>query len=317
MASLTYDSINATTRTRFIPALRDQIFQQNYLFWKLLKGADMGAARDGGTKVLEPLEYAKNTYIGAYAAGAQLTYGAVATFTAAEFNWCRYRGTSYIEGLEELEYRGAARVIDFMAAKMKNTAQAMADDMATDMFSDGTGDANGFVGLAAMIDDGTNIGAYGGITPRSTYVWWKSYYADKGAGAFALTNWRALITGTRVNNEQPTLLVTTQAELDAYENILLGATPTFSLTTMTQMTELDGGFKAYLFRGIPMIWDSHMSANRIYALNTNYIHFRVIQDFTSKGWQRPVDYDVLVHHTLWKGALTGSGCRFQGQLRHT
>jgi hypothetical protein len=176
MASLTYDSLNATTRTRFIPALRDQIFQQNYLFWKLLKGADMGGARDGGTKVLEPLEYAKNTYIGAYAAGAQLTYGSVATFTAAEFNWCRYRGTSYVEGLEELENRGAARVIDFMAAKMKNTAQAMADDMATDMFSDGTGDANGFVGLAAMVDDGTTIGSYGGITPRSTYNAMDVYY---------------------------------------------------------------------------------------------------------------------------------------------
>lgn len=97
----------------------------------------------------------------------------------------------------------------------------------------------------------------------------------------------------------------------------MGATPTFSLTTMTQMTVLDGGFKAYTYRGIPMIWDSHMSANRVYALNLNYIHFRTLQDFVSKGWQRPVDYDLLVNHTLWKGALTGSGCRFQGQLRHT
>lgn len=194
MAALTYDSLNATTRTRFIPALRDQIYAQNYLFWKLLKNQDMGAAKDGGMKVLEPLEYAKNTYVGAYAAGAQLTYGAVATFTAAEFDWKRYRGTSYVDGLDELENRGAARVIDYVAAKMKNTAEALADDMATDMFSDGTGDANGFVGLAAICDDGTNVGTYGGIGLRSTYTWLKRKL-------FSAMYKLSLITGTKLEPE--------------------------------------------------------------------------------------------------------------------
>ena len=215
-----------------------------------------------------------------------------------------------------MENRGAARVIDYMAAKLKNTATAMADTMATDMFGVAiTG--NTLVGLGAMIDDGTNVNSYGGITTRSAeYAWWQAYYSNVQPGtAFTLAHWRALITGTRVGNEQPNLLVTSETELDAYENLLLGATPTFSLTTATAMDTLEGGFKAHRFKGIPIIWDSHMNLLRVYALNTNYIHFRVLQDFHSRGWERPVDYDVLVNHVLWKGALTGSGCRYQGQLR--
>ena len=86
--SLDYSSLNATTRKRWIPALQDNIFESNVLLYRLLRKAGMGGAQDGGTKVIEPLEYAKLTSVGSYGKDDSLT-GTTSQdiITAAEFNW--------------------------------------------------------------------------------------------------------------------------------------------------------------------------------------------------------------------------------------
>ena len=59
--AVTYDSLDATTKKRFIPALQDNIFESNVILYRLLKRTSMMGAKDsGGTKVVEPLEYVKN-----------------------------------------------------------------------------------------------------------------------------------------------------------------------------------------------------------------------------------------------------------------
>lgn len=176
---------------------------------------------------------------------------------------------------------------------MKSASKSLADDMATDLFSDGTGDSKGFVGLAAAIDDGTNVDTYGGIK-RTTDgdPWWKSYYLTQ-ASDFTLANLRTAYAAVRVGADVPSLMVSDTTEQSAYEDIFLGTTNTLWMSTMVPKT-LEGGFESYTFKGTPWVEDSHMSAKRIYFMNEKYLHFRPLMDFTNKGWQRPVDKDELI-----------------------
>ena len=292
--SLTYDGLDATTRKRFIPALRDNIFKSNVILYRLLKrGGMMGAKDSGGTKVIEPLEYVKSTKVGSYAKGDTLTAAEEEFITAAEFDYKRYHADVYIDGLEELQNRGAARVIDMVAAKLKNASRSLADDMAADAFSTGVADAKGFVGLMAVCDDGTSVDSYGGIT-RSTdgNPWWKAYRQTAVADA-TLAVLRKQYNAQRVNADVPTLIVSDFTEQENYENLFMNATNVIWLSTMVPKT-LEGGFQAYTFKGTAWVEDSHSPAKTILFLNERYIHMRTLMDFTNKGWQRPTNKDELI-----------------------
>jgi len=311
---LTYSELDATTRKRFIPALRDNIFGSNVLLYRLLKDADMGNAKDGGTKVIEPIEYAKNSNVGSYTKGDTLSTGYVSNITAAEFEWKRYYGSVTIDGVEELQNRGAARVIDFVAAEIKNTSKSLADDMATDMFSDGTSDAKGLVGIKATCDDGSNIDPYGGIS-ISDFSGWAGTLTHEADTAFELADWRAMYWDVTVGNEKPTIIVTTADEMDAYENIFMSS-PSYILSQAVQLKTLDGGWQYFSFKGVPIVEDSHCTANYVHFLNEDYLHFRVLRNFTNTKWVRPYDKDELISQILWTGALTCSNRRLFGMMYH-
>lgn len=314
--AVTYDGLDSTTKKRFIPALRDNIFESNVILYRLLKRTSMMGAKDsGGTKVVEPLEYVKSTKVGSYIKGDSLTAAEEEFITAAEFDYKRYHADVYIDGLEELQNRGAARVIDLVAAKMKNASKAMADDMATDAFSTGVGDAKGFVGLMAITDDATTVDAYGGITRSDGNTWWKGY-RQAGTDPATLAQLRTQYNTQRVSADVPTLIVSDFTQQEYYENIFMNATNVIWMSTMVPKT-LEGGFQSYTFKGTPWVEDSHSPGNTVMFLNERYIHMRQLMDFTNKGWQRPVNKDELVTHILWYGALTCSNCRMQGHWVYT
>jgi hypothetical protein len=253
--TLTYNTLNATTQERFIPALKDQIFESNILLYRLLKDADNTGAKIGGTKVIEPLEYAKSTKVGSYSKGDALTSAEEEFITAAEFDWKREHADLYIDGLEEVENMGSARVIDLVAAKMKSASKSLADDMATQLFSDGTGNSSkDLVGLAAAVDDASNIDTYGGIQ-RSTDgdSWWKAYY-ETDASDFTLSRLRTAYAACRVSGDVPTLIVSDTTEMNNYESIFLDTSNTLWVQAL-QPKVLDGSFQAYSFKGTPWVED--------------------------------------------------------------
>ena len=315
--SLTYDSLDATTQSRFIPALKDQIYESNILLYRLLKKADNVGAKIGGTKVIEPLEYALSTKVGSYSKGDALTAADEEFITAAEFDWKREHADLYIDGLEELENRGSARVIDLVAAKMKSASKSLANAMATQLFSDGTGNSGkDLIGLAAAVDDGTNVDAYGGIQRTDEGdAWWQSYYNTHESN-FTLARLRTAYSACRVSGDVPTLMISDSTEMNNYESIFLDTTNTLWVQAM-QPKVLDGSFQAYTFKGTPWVEDSHCTAKYLYMLNENYLQFRILRDFFNKGWQRPIDKDELVSHIIWYGAFTGNNCRMSGKLVRT
>tara|TARA_Y100001963_G_scaffold68984_1_gene96103 strand:- start:12293 stop:13429 length:1137 start_codon:yes stop_codon:yes gene_type:complete len=114
-----------------------------------------------------------------------------------------------------------------------------------------------------------------------------------------------------IDNDQPDLIVTTQAIYDAYES---------SLQANKRFAGGDdianAGFSSLRFKGASVVVDSHVPAGQMYFLNTNYLDFKVHQDrnFAFEDFKRLEGSDNLQSRLFWMGQLTCSNPRMQGVL---
>ena len=114
-----------------------------------------------------------------------------------------------------------------------------------------------------------------------------------------------------IDNDQPDLIVTTQAIYDAYET---------SLQANKRFAGADdianAGFGSLRFKNASVVVDSHCPAGHMYFLNTNYLDFKIHQDrnFAFEDFKRLEGSDNLQSRLFWMGQLVCSNPRMQGVL---
>ena len=113
------------------------------------------------------------------------------------------------------------------------------------------------------------------------------------------------------DNDQPDLIVTTQAIYDAYETSLQ-ANKRFAGDDAIA----NAGFDSLRFKGATVVVDSHCPAGHMYFLNTNYLDFKVHQDrnFQFEDFRRLESSDNMQSRLFWMGQLTCSNPSMQGVL---
>jgi hypothetical protein len=182
--------------------------------------------------------------------------------------------------------------------------------------------------------------ALGGITAGNTAAgtgWWagklgsfelisfkRNYTNDTGAFSWsdaislnssnvahltvAMTRMYGALT---VDNDQPDLIVTTQAIYDAYETSLQ-ANKRFAGDDAIA----NAGFDSLRFKGATVVVDSHCPPGQMYFLNTNYIDFKVHKDrnFQFEDFKRLETADNIQSRLFWMGQLTCSNPGMQGVL---
>mgnify|MGYP003145785436 CR=1 FL=1 len=322
--ALSYDNLSALTRDKYIPVLVDNIFDSNVLTHRMLRKSKAAAS---GNKVLQPLEYGKATAKGFYSGYDVLDTTPTETFTDASFDWVQGYATISISGKEESLNDGAERVVDLLEAKLKNAEKSLKDMFGTQLYSDNNGSttttsgasADGFLGLDAIID---SAGTIGGIA-RADYSWWgaqeqaagSSTFTDVAAASGANSigrEMRKMYGACTVDNDTPSLIVTTQIVFDAYEEALT-AQKRFGASDKTLA---DAGFQNLLYRGTPVVVDDHCPAGKMFMINEKYMGFRHHRkrNFTFEGFQKPINQDARVAKILWLGALTVSNPRMMGKI---
>mgnify|MGYP003645776961 CR=1 FL=1 len=114
-----------------------------------------------------------------------------------------------------------------------------------------------------------------------------------------------------VDNDQPDLIVTTQAIYDAYETSLQ-ANKRFAGSDDIA----DSGFDSLRFKGASVVVDSHCPAGQMYFLNTNYLDFKIHKDrnFAFEDFKRLEGSDNIQARLFWMGQLTCSNPRMMGCL---
>jgi len=316
--SLNYDNLSALTKNQYIPLLVDNIFESNVLTHRLLRKSKASAS---GMKVLQPVEYAKNTSSGFYSGYDVMNTAPTETFTDAEFSWSQMYSTISISGREEALNDGAERVIDLLEAKVKNAEKSMKDSFGTTLYGSQDGTGNDFVGLQHIIAEDRTLG---GIN-STTYTWWDGGYVNAVSGSPTYANivdstnanfiqdlLRKSVSSLTIDGQRPTMIVTTPIILDAYEESLV-AQKRFGASAGS---EADAGFRNLTFRDIPIFADDHCPAGMMFLLNENFIQFRHHRkrNFTFEPFQKPINQDARVAKILWLGALTCSAPRYMGKI---
>ncbi len=316
--SLNYDNLSALTKNQYIPLLVDNIFESNVLTHRLLRKSKASAS---GMKVLQPVEYAKNTSSGFYSGYDVMDTAPTETFTDAEFTWSQMYSTISISGREEALNDGAERVIDLLEAKVKNAEKSMKDSFGTTLYGTQDGTGNDFAGLQHIIAEDRTLG---GIN-STTYTWWDGGYVNAVSGSPTYANivtdgnanfiqdlLRKAVSSLTIDGQRPSMIVTTPIILDAYEESLV-AQKRFGASAGS---EADAGFRNLTFRDIPVFADDHCPAGMMFLLNENYIQFRHHRkrNFTFEPFQKPINQDARVAKILWLGALTCSAPRYMGKI---
>jgi hypothetical protein len=280
-----------------------------------------GATWDSGGDTFQPhIKHKHSTAVGSYKGYDTLDITPQDTRAAAEFKLKQYYSSIIFNGYEEAASSGENAVFKMAEIAVKDAEEAIRDKFATDLFGNGTGNSNkALLGLAAAVDDGTNVGTYGGID-RATNTFWKSQ-VDFTAAALTVARMRELymkcVRGGNTN--RPDFIVTDLNQWNNYAELIDGKTniqqPTGKLTDVFANL----GFAQLSFMGVPVVYDEYCSANTIFMLNseTTQLHTKPGRNFKPSEMVKISNMDAKAGQIFWAGELICTEPRANGKLTAT
>jgi hypothetical protein len=321
MASPNVSEIVTTTLINRSKKLADNVTNNNALLARLESKGKRRTA-DGGTKIMQELEYGENGTFTWYSGYDTLNISPSDVLSAAEFDWKQNAVAVTMSGLEELQNSGEEKLIDLLEARINNAEKTMKNKMAAAVYGDGTVGAGKAIGGLGLLVADTGLGNPGGID-AATWAFWKNqtFDATTDGGAAATTAnilnymnrmWLKLCRGT----DKPDLIVAD----DAYYMLYWGALLPNQRFTSPAMAQ--AGFESLKYMSADVVFDGGMGgacpANHMYFLNSDYLYLRphVDRQYVPLNPDRYTNnQDAFVKLIGWAGNMTCSGRKFQGVLK--
>ena len=310
-----FDTLTATTLKNYRKTLEDNIFTSNPLFYWLKEKGRMKVDNTGGTQIICPLMYGKNTTAKSYAGYDVIDVIPQDGISAAEYDWAQYAVGISISGIEEFKNQGEARLVNLLESKIKQSELSLIDLMADDLFATSQV-STALNSLYLMVSD-AGTGTLGGIV-SGTYTWWKNYFVDGGSTSVAYENVIAKTFDGLLNaskgNDRPDIGITGSTVYLAIESQLV-KTINF-LPGMKNEKVADVGFDNYKIKGTTIMYDENCTAGQIYLLNTKYIELvtGAGKDFVCTPWIKPDNGDYKTSMILWYGNLVCSNRARQAKV---
>lgn len=265
---------------------------------------------DGGYEFREPLRTSTNTTGGWGNPGGydQLDFTPQGGLEYATFPLKWKHKTVVMSQLEQDQNRGDSAKIDLWEEKIDQCKESFQQEMNSDLYKDGTQDANAIIGLKALV---ATTGTYAGINRATTgNEFWKAN-ADTTTESLSDEDMLSMYNTSSQNGDSfPDLIVTTRALWEVYHQMLV----TNARYEDVEMANL--GFKTVTFQGIPVVWDNDCQSGTMYFLNTRKLFWRYLQgwdfNWTVKARMEQQLVDAMV--VKWAGQLTTTSCRHQGLL---
>lgn len=294
------EEMETATQRHFMPIIRNQIFRRSPVLHRIFKPSAAGQwglalPSFDGRQIVEPLEYGRVATIsgshGAYAKTDVWVADEQTILGGAAFDWKMYHVTIKFHNLDKLINKGRERIFDLIAIKLRNAAKILREDLITDFFKTTQDGADEMVGLQGII---ALTGTVGGIV-KADKDWWRGTIDGTGGDPdFAMLNEGFYETKKYGEGDRATLIISTDGVLQNYENLIttvkLGTSGVASALRFVAQAAgpkvLDGGFESFSFKRIPLIADPFCPAKKLFFINEKYIHWRVLKDFASTGWEQ-------------------------------
>lgn len=320
MPSPGLSEIVTTTLRNRTGKLADNMTDNNALL-KRMKQRGTVKPVSGGRTIVQELDYADNVTFQRYSGYEVLNISPSDVFTAAEFDWKQAAVNVTISGLEQMQNSGSDAIIDLLASRITNAENTMMNNIAADIYSNGTASGGKQIGgLQLLVADDPTTGTVGGIN-RATWSFWRNqkYQAttDGGSAASATNIQRYMNTlYLRCSRgvDRPDLIVADNNYYQFYWN---------SLQAIQRISQTDTGEAGYAnlkFMGADVVFDGGVGGacptNHMYFLNTKYLHFRPHsqRNFVPGEVKESVNQDAIVRPILFMGNMTLSNAFLQGVL---
>ena len=310
------DALLTTTLANFRKQMMDNIFDvyptlswMNGKLGQAMRGGSVKRSLDGGESIVEHLLYGTNSTVKSYTGYESLDTSPQEGMTIARYNWKQYSGSITINGLERRNNAGAAKMIDLLEAKTKQTEMSLRDNLSQGVFGDGTGNGGkDLTGLLALVSATTTVG---GLAP-ATYTWWAGDVTGT-VGSFAAGGLKAMRTtfnNISFGNDKPDFIVCDQSTFEYFESALQPQ-ERYSNTKVA-----NSGFQTLTFKGVPMVFDRDCTSGYMYFLNSNALSLCVhsAADFSTGEFVTPENQDASTALILFQGNLTTNNRRKLGVM---
>jgi hypothetical protein len=315
--------ILTTTLENRSKKLADNVTKNNALLNRLNKKGKVKTF-SGGVEIRQELEYAENSTYKRYSGYEALNIAPSEVFTSAAFGIKQAAVAVSINGLEMLQNSGEEALIDLLESRVANAERTLVNGIAADVYSDGTADGGKQIGgLQLLIADTPTSGTVGGIN-RATWAFWRNVSYD------ATTNGGAAVTSANIQKymntvylsvsrgtDRPDLIVADNTYFQAYLESLQAIQ---RITSSSDVAE--AGFDSLKYMGADVVFDGgyggNAPLNRMYFLNTDFIHFRPHADRNMKaigGDRMNTNQDAITKIIGWAGNMTLSNAFVQGVLK--
>lgn len=324
-----------TTRFKLMPKVVDTVLNSNVFATRMLGKAKKWS----GSSMKFPVKYQTNNTFTSFDGFDTFSTSAVDTRVNMEFNPA-FAQISVSVPMTELSMNATEDgILDLMALELKSSAQDMADAVGTQFYSDGTGNSNkDFLGLAALVDDGTSVATIGGLS-RSTYTTLQSTVtASSGTLSLAkmATLWNAITSG----GVKPTIGITTETVFSLYEQLLQPQERIVKDVGLIKGGLKSGtGYTGLDYKGMPILMDEKCTSGVLFFLNEDFLDFYALPmkgtepvkyksvdiegndysdvlglGFSWSDWIKPVNQAALVGHVYLGGQLLTDNPKRHGKL---
>tara|TARA_R110000822_G_scaffold54998_9_gene140235 strand:- start:4410 stop:5354 length:945 start_codon:yes stop_codon:yes gene_type:complete len=301
-----FNQLLSTTLYNYRDQLVDNIFKAHVLLDHLnTKGRVL--VEEGGVSIVEPVLYEANSTAEMYAGYDVISLTPQEGISAANYEWKQVAASIAISGIEEAKNRGKEQVIKLLNAKITQAEQSIQELMNGQLFS-GTGSGENMFGISKIAGTVNNVV---GNIDGATETWWNPTVTNIG-GALDLVDMGTLYNDASKGNDVPDIIVTTQTQYEAYENLL---TP---LVRYQDVAKANAGFQNLMFKQTPVVFDKVCTAGNMYFLNSKYLKLTGMSGnwFNTTPFQNGVVNGVDARYALILayGALTCSARLRQGAL---
>lgn len=280
MAELYGQRIQTTVQTEYLPYVVDTVLNSNILFQRTVEKAEEW----NGRTLRVPVKVSKNLTGTSFRGFDTFSTAATNNRQFMEFTPSFYQITCALPGDELSVADTEDKVLDLMKLTIQSDTEDMADNLGTIWYADGTGNGSKDpLGLAALVDDGTNVPTLGGLS-RSTYPTLAGVITSS-SGTIALSKVDTLWINVTSGKQTPTAIYTTQSVYNFYGQLLR---PMERKETPVDGGEMKAGtgYTALHYNGKPILMDEKCTTGAFIMLNERYIKWFALPYYNAK----PVAY---------------------------
>ena len=331
--------VSTTTNTVLLPKVVDTVLGSNVFATRMLTNAKKWTSE----KIRKAIKTSKNDQGGSF--DGFDTFSTTAVDTRQNLNFeAKFYEIPVVLPLTEISKNKADtnKTLDLMGVELESSAEDMADDIGTLFYGTGTGNGGkDFLGLEAIVDDGTNAATYGGLT-RASNTTLNSTVTASG-GTLTLLKMATLRSAITSGSVKPTLGLCDETVWNLYEQLLqpqeriMKDVP--AMRSMGRDFKGFTGFTGLAFKGFPIVADEKATSGVLYFINEDFMEWRALpvattqpinfsvndiegNDYTSvKGlgfswsnWIKPTNHASLVGHLYLGGELWSSNPKRHGKL---